>query len=302
MKHPYRCYRCGYQTSQKVHMMRHLYKLAKECPGIDRNVELTEEIKDCILKNRVYHPIISTQQVFNQTINNYHQINNIITKMDTLAKIENVMIYKNSKLISLEDRIEKTYEYQINKLETKSFKEYYLEYRNLLEVIDKVTDCECIDNMNVVYDTTSDKLQIYNGLNWQSLLFEQGACELVRSTQTTYLDVYETYLIDKFLSSTVVSRDKIRNMLSIYYTFLASFDLHPSINANDHEVLYDMFVNIQDNIKMSEVKKIKARIYDIIKNNAKKNMIELNKHMMEIIQIDEDFKNKVLLNMQISVG
>ena len=52
---PYTCFRCGYETKIRNSMNRHLYLLQKTCPGIQHNeIELTDEIKDCIMKHRVY--------------------------------------------------------------------------------------------------------------------------------------------------------------------------------------------------------------------------------------------------------
>ena len=56
MKPPYTCCRCGYETRRKDHMEKHLYKLFTQCPGATQDIELTDEIKEAIVKNRVYHP------------------------------------------------------------------------------------------------------------------------------------------------------------------------------------------------------------------------------------------------------
>ncbi len=51
----YACNRCGYKTAIKARMRRHLYCLKKICPGSKNDIELTEEIKEKILANRIYH-------------------------------------------------------------------------------------------------------------------------------------------------------------------------------------------------------------------------------------------------------
>ena len=51
---PYTCCRCGYKTSEKYRMNNHLYKKIKSCPAIENNIELTNEIKEFILNNRIY--------------------------------------------------------------------------------------------------------------------------------------------------------------------------------------------------------------------------------------------------------
>lgn len=52
---PYTCPRCGYYTQKKQHMHQHLHKSKKPCPA-EVNIDLTPDIKDYILKNRIYHP------------------------------------------------------------------------------------------------------------------------------------------------------------------------------------------------------------------------------------------------------
>jgi hypothetical protein len=50
----YSCIRCAYSTNQKTHMYKHLYQLKKTCPGIKNVIELTDEIKQHIMDNRIY--------------------------------------------------------------------------------------------------------------------------------------------------------------------------------------------------------------------------------------------------------
>jgi hypothetical protein len=51
---PYTCPRCKYTTIHKNDMKRHLYNKKKDCPGSVNDIELTDEIKEKILKNRCY--------------------------------------------------------------------------------------------------------------------------------------------------------------------------------------------------------------------------------------------------------
>lgn len=51
----YTCPRCGYMTDHKGSMRRHLYCTKREtCPSYNHPIELTVEIKEHILLNRVY--------------------------------------------------------------------------------------------------------------------------------------------------------------------------------------------------------------------------------------------------------
>lgn len=53
-KRPYVCPRCAYCTHEKNNMRKHLYHVAKVCPATHEDIELTDEVKEYIMKNRVY--------------------------------------------------------------------------------------------------------------------------------------------------------------------------------------------------------------------------------------------------------
>ena len=54
IKKPYTCICCGYKTSHKPSMYNHFYKKTKHCPKLINDIELTDEIKQYILHNRIY--------------------------------------------------------------------------------------------------------------------------------------------------------------------------------------------------------------------------------------------------------
>ena len=53
-KQPYECICCGYATTRKSCMVDHFYKAKKPCPKCINDIDLTDEIKEYILSNRVY--------------------------------------------------------------------------------------------------------------------------------------------------------------------------------------------------------------------------------------------------------
>lgn len=54
MKNPnYECARCKYKTDHKYDMVKHFQRI-KMCPATKKDIELTNEIKQYILDNRVY--------------------------------------------------------------------------------------------------------------------------------------------------------------------------------------------------------------------------------------------------------
>ena len=84
-KRPYECICCGYATTRKSCMVDHFYKVKKPCPKCINNIELTDEIKEYILANRIF--TISPKDKVNQTT--------LFTAFADL-KIENSML-KNKK-------------------------------------------------------------------------------------------------------------------------------------------------------------------------------------------------------------
>ena len=67
MKYEYTCPRCEYSTPRKADMRTHLYNKKKVCSGIHKEIELTDEIKEEILANRIY-----TVPGAPTTVNNYY--------------------------------------------------------------------------------------------------------------------------------------------------------------------------------------------------------------------------------------
>ena len=74
-KEPYACICCGYTTHLKNDMKRHLYIGKKPCPKILNDIELTDEIKDYILTNRVYHINIKNTSLIDKLKNMEIEIN-----------------------------------------------------------------------------------------------------------------------------------------------------------------------------------------------------------------------------------
>jgi hypothetical protein len=54
----YECPRCNYTTHDKTNMSKHLHNRQKTCPPQSSHITLTEDIKEYILLNRVYYPVL----------------------------------------------------------------------------------------------------------------------------------------------------------------------------------------------------------------------------------------------------
>ncbi len=75
VKIEYSCPRCNYKTKLKANMRKHLYDRQEECPGITNDIELTDEIKEKVLKNRIYvipkKPRIEAQRIQSEEYRHY---------------------------------------------------------------------------------------------------------------------------------------------------------------------------------------------------------------------------------------
>ena len=317
-------------------MRRHLYENKKIYPSLQNNVEVTDDIKEYILANRIYNiplpikesqtqPQPTPQQIINQTINHYHQINNVVSNMDVIDKINRYTDYKNIEIIDLEDRIEDQYHKQIKRLEHgKVTSTFRLDYQNIMEVIDSVTCIKDIDTLNVLYDEVLNKLKLYFSGEWRNVLLEAGIKQIIEKIQVCYLDHYECFLIRRYNDSSFQwqLKTQIKEHIEDYYKFLSIFEITPYVyQKTNNEILYSMedpryhntdtsddkhsiedewyprYIAIKNKLSISEVNKVKKEVHNIVKRNSKASVIDLNKKMMEIIQMDEEFKKSIIDNI-----
>ena len=139
----YTCCRCGYLSSSKKLMRRHLYERKVVCPT-KFDIELTDEIKEHIITYRIYHvprhdvpdtpvppvapvPVRRIVTNNNRTItNNNNTTINIIANIDFLKKIQNYALHKNLIISSIDDMIGETFADNIKKLENDEFNSFEL--------------------------------------------------------------------------------------------------------------------------------------------------------------------------------
>jgi hypothetical protein len=319
----YVCPRCLYEVNLKWRMRRHLYEIKTECRNVS-GVELTDDIREHVLRHQTYVPPIknkTTYQIFNQTVNNYNTLNNFIAQMDFQEKIDRLLEYQQKNLIGLEDSIEKRFEYRVNRLEDDKFQAgYFLTQNNLIELIDDVTriDKDNLHKFNVFYNKAIKRFKMYQGKDWESFIEEVGAKELVSLIKSYFLDSYELYLIKHLHGNNVkqFNRFKLEEHLGIYYHFIGVFDLAPSIcDQNDSDLLghrlteesdhfladkyMDLFFSEKKKLKSSEEVAITRKIVNIIKNNTSQNLSELNNVLMDLLKIDQEFRDVILESKQI---
>jgi hypothetical protein len=308
----YVCPKCDYRTELKYIMKRHFGR-KRPCPN-KNNVELTGDIINTVLANRVYYP--PKKDPISQIVNNHNMINNFLYKIDDITKINSVLEYENKKLLPFEEQIEQQFELRTRRLANNLYKTpYNLTEDGIIELINAITiiDPDQIDRLNLLFDKKLNRLKIYKEEEWKTLMVEMGIRDLVSLFKSYFLDTYELYLIKNLHSegSVFPNRYPFQEHIDIYYRFIATFDLTPAIsNTSDHDLLGHRLVDgndyyleetytkkygdIKSNLKNSEKAGLKKKILNVVKENSIHNLNELNKQISEILKINGSFRHQLL--------
>ncbi len=314
-KKEYTCPRCGYTTSKKNDMRKHLYNLKKKCPALENNIELTNEIKEFILENRIYKipkEEKPKEPTFIQNIHYNNTMNNYINKLDTIDKLTKLMEYNDKEILYLEDDMENNFKTRVDNMRNNNFKYgYNIDENRLFDIIDEISRIKRGDltHMNIVYNDKLKELKLYKSGCWESLILERGLKEVIEILKDIFLDHYEKYLFKQIYVSekNLLNKQKYKEDVERHYKFLCCFDLYPYIkDKDDMEILGEedgdfgkyeieekwmsIYNNIAQNIKRYDINKMKKNITDILKNNTQHNLKDLNKTILELLNIDEEFK------------
>lgn len=306
---PYQCTRCGYSTDHRSKMHKHLFgERKKPCPTTLNDIELTDSIKQHIIDFRVYH---IPKQVL-QTINNFNQ-QNIICGLDTMEKINAIMSYHKQDIIGIQQQISSRFSSNVMALEAGE-RLSELKMGDFYVLVDSVSDVYNgnLEEFNIFYDEKVNKIALFESGMWEKLLYKNGVTKLIRNIQYAYLNAYETHLIKKIEYGQVSYQEQARlsELLHEYYKFLSAFGLKPqSVACHDDSDLvgiatsrgsYDIkdkftskFCKISENMKQAEITKIGKEILDILKRNSKRNIEDLNKKMMSLFILDDEFKTTI---------
>lgn len=305
---PYTCIRCGYSTNDKSRIRDHFNRKIK-CPGTINSIELSEEVIQYILDNRVY--IIQKPTPVTQVINNIQTINNFVINMTPIEKLSHVIKYKNNgKITNLEYVVKDRFEDRNNKFdEDDQNRLLSLHKDDIHDVVHRVTRCKRSKEFTdycIIYTPKLQKLTIKNDSVWTDYLLEQGIKYILNQLKVYHLDNYEQYLIKRIeTTKDPLMRQKCDELLVEYYVFLASFEIEPLVSStfSDHingvplETLRDKYMPKYEKAKnktpVSQQKRYRSLIEDTIKLNCKSNIEDLNKHLMSLIQIDSEFKDRV---------
>lgn len=158
-------------------------------------------------------------------------------------------------------------------------------------------------DINLIFDKKLNRLNMYRSDKWDDFLIDVGVQELIRIVKSTYLDICEAYLIKKMTLPAYNAFDKnnYRLLINEYYQFIAFFDLPPTVyQKTDDEIIGDNEYSLEDTymVTYNEIKNktnkvdrrsMKVKVADIIKRNTLHNIDELNKNIISMIRMDENF-------------
>ena len=320
MKSPeYECPRCLFQTVSKTDMKRHLYKKLKLCCAIRNDIELTDEIKQYVLDNRIWKPK-ETMKTINQTINNYNTMNNYVSNIDLIDKLGHVLNHHNINVVPFERTVEIMYETRREQLE-KDHGVHVIDEEDIFDIIDQVTKISesNLEDLNLFYDMKMNKMMMYDSGDWREFFVSKGLKKIINTIQDYFWNAYECYLIRKILKEpNFQNKARTRECLHEYYKFLASTNVDPFIkDAHNNQILYiadddeywkspehdpfsineeyyKMYQSIRDNITIKHQERVQNNLIDLIKRNTQRNVKELNKAFLSLIKVDQDFKHVAL--------
>jgi hypothetical protein len=286
-------------------MKRHLFEKKKECPGQLADIELTIDIKECILQNRVYkaHPPPAPTQPNNTQINIIKaEIQSQVRSADIIGKLKYFHRMNNSQLINFSDHVESELGRQAINLNTGKLSQYYLDIDDIINIVDQITTCQEVEKMCLALDNVNNKIYIHDNGEWQAKIFGQGIKTILTALKETFFDYYECYLIRKIEDPTTDqgSRNIFKDRIDTYYRLLFALDIQPYIiGKSDKELLYaedsddddDDVYNVQEKYyeryqkqmrSANNEKKVARHVESLVKGNLKKGVQSLNEAIQKV--------------------
>jgi hypothetical protein len=288
------------------------------------DIDLNDEVKEAILLDRIYHiPKVTEQHVVNQTINNYNTMNNFLNGIEPMKKLGEYLKHTKTQTIPFERSIELMYEKQRLKLE-KGQGFHHMDTDHLFEVIDSLTGVESknMEDFNFFFDHEVNRLNMFESGEWKDLYVTSGLKKVINMIQDYFWHTYECYLIKKIHKTmNIIEKQKFRELLAEYYSFLASLDVDPYVKGtpnnkimftgdddefwtttslNDVEAyslsheFFKLYNQTRDDMTIRKREKLKQDLKDLLKRNSKRNAQELNKVIMSLINVDTEFKQDML--------
>ncbi len=317
-KGPWCCPSCGYQVGRSSAMRKHLYDTKQQCPRVLRDIELTEEIKQYILRNRVWHPPPKqrrqpAQQNIYQTFN---QINNFVNTIDSFEKLQLIMQHNNKDIetVDFAQNVRREFQDQVLLIKGNAARARdeesgdmpcFRSWRECIQQIDRACNGEDSRDMCVMID--GQRLNIVQEGQVSGFVLDVGMQIILEIVQDVYLNQYEIFLI-RGIESTPNHLEKqiIREKLDVYFKFLSALERTPYVNkarydteiapnernpdSTADEKLQEYRTRF-DKIQVAdrERRDIRKQLAEVVKSSAKRNEDEINKAVLELLRIDDKF-------------
>jgi hypothetical protein len=169
-----------------------------------------------------------------------------------------------------------------------------------------------LSDVDVIYNEHYKRIELHFGA-------AKGVTYLIDILVSTYLNYYEVYLIHMVEYGTMVDKLRAYSSLVEYYKFASMFDVKPFVQGkHDSEVLYNIDIDNDDDVHQSKIpsyivvdtytglydlcksgttlaqrRELHKEVLDIVKNSTNTNVIEINKQIMTLLNIDEKFKRVI---------
>ena len=329
--HPYTCPRCGYNAPLKATIKRHFYEMKGICSPLLKQIVLTEEIKQMVMAERIYVPMTEPipapppvnvmAQTAAQIINNNNQtVINYIANMDVLTKLQRLSQYNDTEIQNFDEKVAEASEDIARRFEEDGpFRGGPVRYEgskliDLVHTVTKATDPD-LNDFNVVYTKGADRILILDDGEWVDHIKDEGIMYIINILKDEHLNYYEFYLIRKLAKMTLSpQRAELEESLVKYFQFIAAFNIKPHIyGKSDADVLNTPCVSsdpveanrVVDKYSLlyhqtaqamttSQKREITRSVVNIVKANTIKNSKELNKRIISMLKIDEDFKTLMI--------
>lgn len=327
---PYTCPRCGYTAPLRSTIKRHLYEMKGICPPMLKQIVLTDEIKRMVMAERIYvpmpepipapPPVNVMAQTAAQIINNNNQtVINYVANMDVLTKLQRLSQYNDTEIQNFDEKVADAYEDIALRFEEDGFRggTVTYEHNKLIDMVytmTKATDPNLTD-FNVVYDKGNDRIFILDRGEWVNHMKDEGIMYIIHILMDGHLDYYELYLVRKIEDLILLQqRAQLEESLVKYFQFIAAFNIKPHIyGKSDADVLNTPCVSsdpveanrVVDKYNLlyhqtaqamttSQKKEIVRNVSNIVKANTVSNSKDLNKRILGMLKIDEDFKTLMI--------
>lgn len=242
---PYTCPRCGYATQRKDNMQWHLYTKKKVCQARRSPVTLTEDVKQTILRDRVYHapPAPASSPVVQTIINNVNNFNvyqNFLGRIDTVDVIDGFAQHTQRNIVPFDRYVQDKYNDVVGRLQGGA--EMLWRPTHLLEFVDDVSKANNVEEANLMYDNRTNRIKIYEVDGWRDFIAPSGMLVVIETIKDKLLDTYELALVHKVYTRHVDPREQseARSFMQHLYDFLAVFDLEPRVsNMTNGEIMCD---------------------------------------------------------------